>query len=69
MPLGFEAGGAFGWSTVDFLREVEEVSAGQSSSDLYHWSGSEWRSHWRELSLRLGDGAGGIVVGCDGGCT
>ena len=36
VPLGFEAGGAFGQATLDFLREVEEVAGDQSSADLYH---------------------------------
>ena len=36
VPLGFEAGGAFGRATLDFLREVEEVAGDQSSADLYH---------------------------------
>ena len=35
-PLGFEAGGAFGQATLDFLPEVEEVAGEQSSVDLYH---------------------------------
>ena len=26
VPVGFEAGGAFGQATLDFLREVEEVA-------------------------------------------
>eukprot|EP01052_Picozoa_sp_SAG31_P033333 SAG31_NODE_3752_length_3920_cov_27.390997_1_plen_841_part_00 len=64
VPLGFEAGGAFGSSTVNFLRELEEAAAGQSSSDLYHWSGSEWRSHWRQrLSLRLVTGQAAVLLG------
>ena len=42
VPLGFEAGGAFGRATlhVDFLREVEEVAGDQSSADrnrLVYW--------------------------------
>ena len=36
VPLGFEAGGAFGRAALDFLREVEEVAGDQSSADLYH---------------------------------
>ena len=65
VPLGFEASsGAFGRATVDFLREVEAVAAGQSSSDLYHWSGAEWRTHWRQrLSLRLAKGHAALVLG------
>lgn len=49
---------------MDFLRELEEVAVGQSSSDLYHWSGAEWRSHWRQrLSLRLVGGQVATVLG------
>ena len=45
VPLGFEAGGAFGQETLDFLREVEEVAGDQSSADLYHWSAMEFGEH------------------------
>jgi hypothetical protein len=38
VPLGFEAGGAFGPATRDFLREVARVAGAQASADLYHWS-------------------------------
>jgi hypothetical protein len=38
IPLGFEAGGAFGPATRDFLREVARVAGAQASADLYHWS-------------------------------
>ena len=63
IPLGFEVGGAFGRATEGFLREVEMIAAGQSSSDLYHWSGAEWRSHWRKrLSLRLAIGHAAPVL-------
>eukprot|EP01050_Picozoa_sp_SAG11_P026532 SAG11_NODE_6388_length_1323_cov_1.513072_2_plen_204_part_00 len=63
IPLGFEVGGAFGRATEGFLREVEMIAAGQSSSDLYHWSGAEWRSHWRQrLSLRLAIGHAAPVL-------
>ena len=56
-------GGAFGRATEGFLREVEMIAAGQSSSDLYHWSGAEWRSHWRQrLSLRLAIGHAAPVL-------
>ena len=36
VPLGFEAGGAFGPATLRFLQDVEEVASVQSSADLYH---------------------------------
>ena len=36
IPLGFEAGGAFGPATKDFLREVGRVAGAQASADLYH---------------------------------
>eukprot|EP01050_Picozoa_sp_SAG11_P028036 SAG11_NODE_7342_length_1158_cov_1.710104_1_plen_208_part_00 len=64
VPLGFETGGAFGRSTNEFLREVEGIAGGQSSTDLYRWSGAEWRSHWRQrLSLRLAVGHAALVLG------
>jgi hypothetical protein len=36
VPLGFEASGAFGLATKDFLREVVRVAGAQASADLYH---------------------------------
>ena len=43
---------------------METVAAGQSSPDLYHWSGAEWRQHWRQrLSLRLAKGLAALVLG------
>ena len=60
VPLGFEAGGAFGQATLDFLREVEEVAGDQSSADLYHWSAMEFGEHWLQ---RLSFGGLGGVCG------
>jgi hypothetical protein len=44
IPLGFEAGRAFGLATRDFLREVARVVGAQASADLYHWSVMVWGS-------------------------
>ena len=46
VPLGFEAGGAFGPATRDFVREVARVVGTQASTDLYHWSAMVWGEHW-----------------------
>ena len=63
VPLGFEAGGAFGQATLDFVREVEEVASEQSSADLYHWSPMEFGEHWlQRLSLVLARGQGDLVL-------
>ena len=63
VPLGVEAGGAFGRATLDFLREVEEVAGDQSSADLYHWSAMEFGEHWlQRLSLVLARGQGDLVL-------
>ena len=63
VPLGFEAGGAFGRATLDFLREVVEVAGDQSSADLYHWSAMEFGEHWlQRLSLVLARGQADLVL-------
>ena len=63
VPLGFEAGGAFGPSTLGFLQEVEKVASAQSSADLYHWSAMMWGEHWRQrLSLGLARGQADLVL-------
>jgi hypothetical protein len=45
VPLGFEAGGAFGVATRDFLQEVVGVVGAQASADLYHWSAMVWMEY------------------------
>jgi hypothetical protein len=45
VPLGFEAGGAFGPATRDFLREVARVAGAQAFADLYHRSAMVWGEH------------------------
>ena len=63
VPLGFEAGGAFGQATLDFLKEVDEVAGDQSSADLFHWSAMEFGEHWlQRLSLVLARGQGDLVL-------
>jgi hypothetical protein len=47
IPLGFEAGGAFGPATRDVLREVARVAGAQASADLYHWSAMVWGEQWK----------------------
>jgi hypothetical protein len=44
VPLGFEAGGAFGPATRDFLRKVARVAGARASADLYPWSAMVWGS-------------------------
>eukprot|EP01052_Picozoa_sp_SAG31_P059476 SAG31_NODE_18772_length_623_cov_1.074427_1_plen_99_part_00 len=65
--MGFLLSGQGLWTRSDFeegVDELEEVAAEQSSSDLYQWSGAEWRSHWRQrLSLRLVTGQAAVVLG------
>ena len=66
VPLGFEAGGAFGPATRDFLREVARVAGAQASADLYHWSAMVWgeHCHWQQrLSLVLARGQASLVLG------
>ena len=64
VPLGFEAGGAFGPATRDFLREVARVAGAQASADLYHWSAMVWGEHWQQrLSLVLARGQASLVLG------
>ena len=63
IPLGFEAGGAFGPATRDFLREVARVAGAQASADLYHWSAMVWGEHWQQrLSLVLARGQASLVL-------
>ena len=38
VPLSFEANGAFGQSTIDFLQLVVDAADQGKSADLYHWS-------------------------------
>ena len=64
VPLGFEAGGAFGASTLNFLAEVEKKAGAQSSADLYHWSAMVWGEHWRQrLGMGLAQGQARLVLG------
>ena len=64
VPLGFEAGGAFGPATRDFVREVARVAGAQASADLYHWSAMVWGEHWQQrLSLVLARGQASLVLG------
>jgi hypothetical protein len=64
VPLGFEAGGAFGPATRDFLREVARVAGAQASVDLYHWNAMVWGEHWQQrLSLVLAGGQASLALG------
>eukprot|EP01050_Picozoa_sp_SAG11_P012113 SAG11_NODE_1327_length_5194_cov_9.461237_2_plen_135_part_00 len=64
VPLGFEAGGAFGASTLDFLEMVARTARAGASADLYHWSAMVWGEHWRQrLSLALARGQASLVLG------
>jgi hypothetical protein len=66
VPLGFEAGGAFGPVTRDFLREVARVAGAQASADLYHWSAMVWGEHWQPpepcARTRAGEPRAGAVA-------
>jgi hypothetical protein len=63
-PLGFEASGAFGPATQDFLREVARVAGAHAFVDLYHWSAMVWGEHWQQrLSLVLARGQASLVLG------
>jgi hypothetical protein len=63
VQLGFEAGGAFGPATRDFLREVARVAGAQASTDLYHWSAMVWGEHWQQrLSLVLARGQASLAA-------
>jgi hypothetical protein len=64
VPLGFDAGGAFGPATKDFLREVGRVAGAQTSADLYHLSAMVWGEHrLQHLSLVLARGQASLVFG------
>ena len=64
VPLGFEAGGAFGPATRDFVREVARVAGAHASADLYHWSVVVWGEHWQQrLRLVLARGQASLVLG------
>jgi hypothetical protein len=64
VPLGFEAGDAFGPVTMDFLREVARVAGAEASTDLYHWSAMVWGEHWQQrLSFELARGQASLVLG------
>jgi hypothetical protein len=64
VPLGFEAGGAFGPATRDLLREVARVAGAQTSTDLYHRSAMVWGEQWQQrLSLVLARGQATLVLG------
>jgi hypothetical protein len=64
VPLGFEAGGAFGPATRDFLLEVARVAGAHAFAKLYHWSAMVWGEHWQQrMSLVLARGQASLVLG------
>ena len=64
VPLGFEANGAFGQSTIDFLQLVVRAADQGKSADLDHWSAHVFGEHWQQrLSMVLARGQASLVLG------
>jgi hypothetical protein len=66
VPLGFEANGAWGASTLQFFDWVRR-SVGRLAGDKYHWSASHWGEHWRQrIDAVLARGQAALVTAAVG---
>ena len=66
VPLGFEANGAWGASTLQFFDWVRR-GVGRLAGDKYHWSASHWGEHWRQrIDAVLARGQAALVTAAVG---